>query len=138
VADYHFAVPGFWLSALSDYGASSSTHSTKSEKIAAIVERSRCFLRQDQAALKAFQKEHPEFMRSCVYLQREGFPVYRNTDCQYFSQGEQQYAALIADLKNAEKFILWNTLSYRTENLGMRFMPFCGKSRRRCRRPFVV
>lgn len=83
----------------------SSTHSTKSEKITAIVERSGCFLRQDQAAWEAFQREHPEFMRSCVYLQREGFPVYRNTDCQYFSLGEQQYAALIADLKNAEKFI---------------------------------
>ena len=83
----------------------SSTHSTKSEKIAAIVGKSACFMPQDKGAFDRFQAAHPALVRSCVYLQREGFPIYANTSCRYFPLGENQYAAMIEDLKNARRFI---------------------------------
>lgn len=39
------------------------------------------------------------------YLARQDFPVYTNTQAQYYPIGEEGYAALLEELKAAEKFI---------------------------------
>jgi cardiolipin synthase len=83
----------------------SSTHSTKSEKMASIVERSSEYMPQDGRVQKQFEAEHPALVRHSTYLQREGFPIYAGTASRYYPLGEDQYAAMIEDLKAAERFI---------------------------------
>ena len=42
----------------------------------------------------------------CRYVNRSGcFPIYRGTHVQYFPSGEEKFAALIEELKKAERFI---------------------------------
>ena len=42
----------------------------------------------------------------CRYVNRSGcFPIYRGTQVQYFPSGEEKFAALVEELKKAERFI---------------------------------
>lgn len=53
----------------------------------------------------------PEIVESgtddlCRYINRSGcFPIYENTKVEYFPVGEDKFAAMLAELKKAEKFI---------------------------------
>ncbi|MBR1593109.1 MAG: cardiolipin synthase [Ruminococcus sp.] len=63
-------------------------------------------LKQDEEIIS-----RPELISSgtddlCRYLNINGcYPIYGNTSTRYFSCGEQKYAALLKELKRAEKFI---------------------------------
>ena len=59
----------------------------------------------DSAAEEA-KKEMPEFAAQINYLDGNlGLPIYKNTETRYFSSGEETFAALCEELKNAEKYI---------------------------------
>jgi cardiolipin synthase len=50
-------------------------------------------------------EQYPIKKRTAAYLQKEGFPIYANTDCTYFPLGELQFDALLSDLEKAERYI---------------------------------
>lgn len=49
---------------------------------------------------------NPMLYRQSEYIQRvSGFPLYKNTQAEYFPLGEAKWEALMRELKNAKKFI---------------------------------
>lgn len=47
----------------------------------------------------------PECIPQMTYLQRAGFPVYGHTACQYLPSGESVFSRLLAELKQAQRYI---------------------------------
>jgi cardiolipin synthase len=47
----------------------------------------------------------PHLAGQSRYLSQRGFPLYQNTQSQYYATGEAGYAALLAELENAQQFI---------------------------------
>lgn len=63
------------------------------------------FLKHDPAVYTELEKAHPWRKRMAGFLIREGFPIYKNTRCQYFPLGELQFTQMLRDLEKAERFI---------------------------------
>lgn len=55
--------------------------------------------------LETFNKEHPQRRRIPNYLQEQGFPLCRNTICDYYGLGEWQFQQMLKDLEEAQEFI---------------------------------
>jgi cardiolipin synthase len=49
--------------------------------------------------------EDPALAGQSLYLQRQNFPRYQGTMCQYYPTGEEGFSALLTALESAEKFI---------------------------------
>ena len=81
-------------------------HRIERARIAELVEKTRDLLEQDEEVFK-----DPGLVRSgtddlCKYLNRSGcFPIYGNTEVTYYPLGEDNFHALLEELKKAEKFI---------------------------------
>lgn len=56
-------------------------------------------------AYDAACRSMPERVPQLRYLQAAGFPVYGSTTCDFFSPGEQVFAALLPELEKAERYI---------------------------------
>ncbi len=48
---------------------------------------------------------HPNKVQISRYLSKKGFPIYNNTQVTYYPIGEEMITAMLADMKNARKFI---------------------------------
>lgn len=73
-----------------------------------LIERrkNRVFLRQDIAAFSHLREKDVNHSRQSQFLYREsGCPVYEDTDIEYLSPGETFFPRMLAELKNAEKYI---------------------------------
>ncbi|MDL2273140.1 cardiolipin synthase [Oscillospiraceae bacterium OttesenSCG-928-G22] len=75
------------------------------KKTAVAIEHGLTFLEQDEATRLAFAERQPDLKRMAEYLSRKGFPLCGGTTCDYYSLGESQFEAMLADLERAEKFI---------------------------------
>ena len=62
-------------------------------------------LTQDPAVAKALEEQDLAVANQARYLRSCGFPVYRNTDVEYYSTAEEGIAAQKEELKKAERFI---------------------------------
>ena len=62
-------------------------------------------LPQDPAVAKALEEQDLAVANQARYLRSCGFPVYRNTDVEYYSTAEEGIAAQKAELQKAERFI---------------------------------
>jgi cardiolipin synthase len=51
------------------------------------------------------QLSDPHLVGQSSYLVQQHFPLYQNTQAQYYATGEAGYAALLAELERAERFI---------------------------------
>ncbi|MEG2143842.1 MAG: PLDc N-terminal domain-containing protein, partial [Oscillospiraceae bacterium] len=51
------------------------------------------------------KKENFDAFRQSSYLKSAGFPIYENTETNYYSQGESTWEAMLAELKKAKKYI---------------------------------
>jgi len=67
------------------------------------------FLTKDSGVYARLGLEHPGRKRLAGFLGRKGFPVYENTRCSYYPLGELQFAAMIEEMKKAERFIFIET-----------------------------
>ena len=68
--------------------------------------QSRELLVQDKAVIDELSLESPDSLNLAYYVASYGlYPVYRNTDTEYFSLGEAQFEKLVAELGKAERFI---------------------------------
>ena len=83
----------------------SGTGGKRNDKIRASMAYGEGYLKQDEEIYNKLNGQHPERKRMTAYLKRMRFPLYQNTECDYFSLGEYQFEAMIEDLKNAKQFI---------------------------------
>lgn len=76
---------------------------------------------QDEDILKELKKDNLDAYNEINYLLNNNFPVYNNTNIEYFKVGEAYYTKLIEELKKAKYFIfleffiihegkMWNTI----------------------------
>jgi cardiolipin synthase len=83
----------------------SGTNTKKSRRIRNIMSESlKRFTHGSELRLE-LQERYPNYNKISVYLEKEGFPLYKNTRCTYYPLGELQFEAMIEDLKKAQKFI---------------------------------
>lgn len=70
------------------------------------AEKKACeYIKQDHEAIAELKRLHPNKVQISRYLSREGYPLYKNTDVEYFSLGDYMLEELIKDLEKAEAFI---------------------------------
>ena len=86
------------------WGRYSKSKKIKSQ-IASIKERLGNEDLQAEDAAGRLKEHFPSYERYCTYLEREGFPVFTNTDVKYLPLGEEKFKSLFEDLEKAEKFI---------------------------------
>lgn len=76
------------------------------KRIADVRNRTDDFLPQNELVYQELKEKDAGEANLIRYLyERGGYPVYENTEYQYFSVGEQFYENLLEELKKAEKFI---------------------------------
>lgn len=64
------------------------------------------FMIQDPAVLNQIRHLDPHIFKQINYLWRNSyFPVYKNTQTEYFDLGEEKFEAMKRELRKAEKFI---------------------------------
>lgn len=99
------ALPIFGISLYLMFGRQGLTKRAK-ERYAKINQQFDSYLIQDFSILEDLKEENIYIHNQEYYIQSSsGFPVYRNTKVSYFPQTEPILEALLADLKNAKKFI---------------------------------
>ena len=69
------------------------------------IAKSQPLLLQDPSVLQQLTHIDPDGGSRARYLERQGFPLYKNTTAVYLSPGEEKFHALIAALKGAKQFI---------------------------------
>lgn len=106
-------LPGFGFLLYALWGRS-SVKGKRPDAIRAAIKRSRPFLPQNEEELAELIDQCPKRKRTAVYLKNHGFPVYQHTSCRYFPLGEQQFIALLDDIKRAERFIFLSTFILNT------------------------
>ena len=82
-----------------------ATTGRKSVRTQETLRRTSQFLQQEPEVYAALEQAHPGRKRMASFLIREGFPLYKNTRCQYFPLGELQFEQMLKDLEKAERFI---------------------------------
>ncbi len=76
------------------------------KRILDIQSRTKHYLPQNQAVVKKLKSESRSTANTARYFyENGGFPVYRNTNYEYFSVGEDFYEHLLSELKHAKHFI---------------------------------
>ena len=53
----------------------------------------------------SFLRQYPENRLQASFLSKQGFPVYRNTTCKYYSLGEKKFVDMFEDMRKAKRFI---------------------------------
>ena len=81
------------------------SHDFRSRKMNESINRGKKFLDKKSGVYAELGEKHPERKRISGYLGRQGFPLYKNTKCEYFPLGELKFAAILKDLENAKKYI---------------------------------
>lgn len=62
-------------------------------------------IHQDEEVKETLENMSPHVAGQSAYLQRCGFPIYRNSTAQYFPTGEDCYKVMIEELKKAKHYI---------------------------------
>lgn len=78
---------------------------TKHRRMRRTLARTAPFLHKDPAVYYAFGREHPDRKRLAGYLGRMGFPLYEQSRCQYYALGDLQFPAMLADIRQAKRFV---------------------------------
>ena len=88
------------------YTQSDTGHRTLKKRIRDLILDTRELTPQDQTISEELEELDPGVAGLSKYLRRAGyFPTYRNTDCWYFSSGEEKFRAMLAELEQAKHFI---------------------------------
>lgn len=92
------------------------------KKIKKIEEEMKSALPQNSNVLTELESENKRIYNLAKYIDNAGgYPVYKNTDVEYFPVGEAKFKALISELEKAENYIfmeyyiiekskMWNTI----------------------------
>lgn len=60
---------------------------------------------QDKTIIDEIRMENPDYVSHLAFLQKEGFPFYRNMDFKYFAPCEAGFETMLEELSKAEKYI---------------------------------
>ena len=61
---------------------------------------------QDSCVLEELKYDNPVVYNQAYYITHSGgYPIWKNTDTRYFSDGEEYYSSLLIDLRNAKHYI---------------------------------
>ena len=95
-----FGVLLFW------YTRSELGHRALKERLNHILCQTHTMIHQEESVLEQLSSESQETASLVRYLSKCGsFPVYDQTEVQYFKSGEEKFEVLLQELKKAEKFI---------------------------------
>ena len=76
------------------------------EKKNRVIKKTAPLIPQNPYVLDALTDENVDQGRLASYISKfGGYPVYRNTDVKYFPTGEDKFAALLNELRKAERYI---------------------------------
>lgn len=76
------------------------------EKLTALQEETRPYLKQNPAVVQNLLSENPQMAQLSHYLSDKGsYPIYQNSSVEYFPDGETYYAEMIRQLEQAKNFI---------------------------------
>lgn len=68
--------------------------------------RAKQYLKQDPDIMRELEKQEPDLKGDHHYLvEKAGFPIYRNTDFEYYELGDTGYPVMLEEMRRAEKFI---------------------------------
>ena len=95
-----FGVLLFW------YTQSETGHRMVKQKLEKTLAQTRDKLPQEEAVLTALEQVDPNEASLARYIQRSGsFPVFSDTKVTYFPLGEDKFAEMLKQLKEAKKYI---------------------------------
>ena len=98
-----FPVAGLTIYLLFGGNKISSYEHRKMQSIEAVTMQQ---LRQDEAPLwELAAAETPAFNHARYLLSASGYPIYDDADAEYFPSGESCYAAMLEEIKKAERYI---------------------------------
>ena len=81
-------------------------HRTTRERVAELINETKDLLPQDDQVMKQLTGDRCGTDDLHHYLNRSGcFPIYDQTEVQYFPLGEDKFAAMLTELEKAEKCI---------------------------------
>lgn len=63
------------------------------------------YYEQEEAIISEIKLENPDYTSHLAFLQKEGFPFYRNTDFAYYAPCEAGFETMLEELRKAEKYI---------------------------------
>jgi len=78
---------------------------TKHRRMKRTLTRTTPMLIKNPAVYQNFGETHPERKRLGGYLGRMGFPLYQGTNCKYYPLGDEQFPAMLEDIRNAKRFV---------------------------------
>lgn len=91
-----------------DLWGKESLHRKKHDKMLEKIRKSHAFNTYDEQILRELERDHQNQASISKFLYNEMFPLYKNTECTYFSTSEETLQAMYEDMKKANKFILLN------------------------------
>ena len=82
-------------------------HNSKSFKEVRKIEKeiTEDYLKPNYQVVNEIYHKHPNKVQICRYLDREGFPIYQNTQVKYYPLGEDLFEDMLKDIEQAHKFI---------------------------------
>lgn len=63
------------------------------------------YTEQNEKLLKEIEEEEPHLAGQMRYLARRGYPVYQNTQAEYFPLGDLNFPVILEELRKAEHYI---------------------------------
>ena len=63
------------------------------------------YLHYNEELAKEYEKKYPIESRMSKYMDSRHFPLFKNNEISYYPMGEDVFAAIMEDIKTAEKFI---------------------------------
>ncbi|HEX3077595.1 MAG TPA: cardiolipin synthase [Lachnospiraceae bacterium] len=84
--------------------------STSNKKLGDIIrskmKRGQTFLEISKEIMDEINHKSPCIARLARYMESQGFPLYKNNELTYYPMGEDMFAAMFNDLRDAKNFIL--------------------------------
>lgn len=81
-------------------------HRVLKRRVSEILEATHYSIKQDKNVIKEVESKCPELSDLSYYVNRTGcFPVFSNTDVEYFPLGDCMFERMLEELDNAKKFI---------------------------------
>ena len=110
-----FPIPGTALFLL--LGANLITSKTFRELIKSTADSKKYYV-QDETVLKELEEMAPQMKGDFHYLSKtEGYPIYRNSDFDYYPLGDIGYPVMLEEMKKAKKFIFLEYFTIEKGNL---------------------
>ena len=82
-------------------------HNSKSFKEVRKIEKeiTEDYLKPNYQVVNEIYRKHPNKVQICRYLDREGFPIYQNTQVKYYPLGEDLFEDMLKDIETITRLL---------------------------------